>query len=130
MWRSIAVWARLATGFSIRPLRLVTWFGLVLGGLGGLLAFVVVVHRLLYPAEFAMAVAGWASLMVALLLVGGIQMVFLGILGEYAGRMHMSIAGRKPQATIREIKNAGAGVRREVLALANTNAARTPCGRL
>src|SRR4051812_7084878 len=30
--RSIAVWARLATGFSVRPLRLVTWFGLALGG--------------------------------------------------------------------------------------------------
>ncbi|MBX6315220.1 MAG: glycosyltransferase family 2 protein, partial [Isosphaeraceae bacterium] len=35
LWRSLAVWARLATGFSVRPLRLVTWCGLGLGCLGG-----------------------------------------------------------------------------------------------
>ena len=38
LMRSIAVWARLATGHSVRPLRLVTWCGLGLGLLGGLLA--------------------------------------------------------------------------------------------
>ncbi|MEO6811469.1 MAG: glycosyltransferase family 2 protein [Isosphaeraceae bacterium] len=103
-WRSVGVWARLATSFSVRPLRLVTWCGLALGLLGGLLALVVIVQRLLFPERFAAAVAGWASLMVAQLLIGGVQMVFLGVLGEYAGRTHTTIAG-KPQATIREVLN-------------------------
>jgi undecaprenyl-phosphate 4-deoxy-4-formamido-L-arabinose transferase len=103
--RSIAVWARLATGFSVRPLRLVTWFGLVLGALGGLLSVVLILYRLLYPERFVAAVAGWASLMVAQLLIGAIQMVFLGILGEYTGRLHTASAGKKPQATIRETLN-------------------------
>jgi undecaprenyl-phosphate 4-deoxy-4-formamido-L-arabinose transferase len=103
--RSIAVWARLATGFSVRPLRLVTWFGMVLGALGGLLSVVLVLYRLLYPERFVAAVAGWASLMVAQLLIGAIQMVFLGILGEYTGRLHAAAAGKKPQATIRETLN-------------------------
>lgn len=100
--KSLVIWARLATGFSIRPLRLVTFCGLGLGTLGVLLAAAVILDRLFYPERFAMAVAGWASLMVALLLVGGIQMVFLGILGEYAGRTHTTVVG-KPQATIREV---------------------------
>jgi undecaprenyl-phosphate 4-deoxy-4-formamido-L-arabinose transferase len=104
-WRSVAVWARLATSFSVRPLRLVTWCGLILGGLGAILAAVVIVYRLLFPADFEAAVAGWASLMVALLLVGGVQMVFLGVLGEYAGRTHTTVAG-KPQAVVRTILNA------------------------
>jgi undecaprenyl-phosphate 4-deoxy-4-formamido-L-arabinose transferase len=105
--RSIAVWTRLAVGFSVRPLRLVTWFGLVLGILGGLLAVYVALYRVFYPTHFEAAVAGWASLMVTELLLGGARMVFLGILGEYVGRMHAAVAGKKPQATIREILNDG-----------------------
>ena len=105
--RSVAVWSRLATGFSVRPLRVVTWCGLVLGAFGGVLAVVVIAYRLLYPGVFAAAVAGWASLIVAQLLIGGIQMIFLGVLGEYAGRMHTAVAGKKPQATVRQVLNAG-----------------------
>jgi undecaprenyl-phosphate 4-deoxy-4-formamido-L-arabinose transferase len=103
--RSIAVWARLATGHSVRPLRLVTWFGLLLGILGGILALVVILYRLLYPEDFQAAVAGWASLMVSQLLLGGVTMIFLGILGEHVGRMHVAVAGKKPQATIRAVLN-------------------------
>jgi undecaprenyl-phosphate 4-deoxy-4-formamido-L-arabinose transferase len=109
LMRSVAVWARLATGFSVRPLRLVTWCGLALGTLGGLVAAVVVGYRLAYPEHFAAAVAGWASLMVGLLVIGGVQMVFLGVLGEYAGRMHTAVAGKKPQATIRVVVRGGGG---------------------
>jgi undecaprenyl-phosphate 4-deoxy-4-formamido-L-arabinose transferase len=105
LMRSIAVWARLATGHSVRPLRLVTWFGLLLGAVGGILAIVVILYRVLYPQDFQAAVAGWASLMVTQLLLGGATMVFLGILGEYVGRMHSASAGKKPQATIREVLN-------------------------
>jgi undecaprenyl-phosphate 4-deoxy-4-formamido-L-arabinose transferase len=123
--RSIAVWARLATGYSVRPLRLVTWFGLGLGLMGGMLAIVVIFYRLLYPEDFEASVAGWASLMVTQLLLGGARMVFLGILGEYVGRMHATIAGKKPQAAIREVLNDDAGL----VALARAENASVPCGR-
>lgn len=103
--KSIKVWTRMATSFSVRPLRLVTWCGLTLGLLGALLALAVIVDRILYPERFALALAGWASLMVALLVIGGIQMIFLGVLGEYAGRTHTRVVG-KPQATIRAVLNA------------------------
>jgi undecaprenyl-phosphate 4-deoxy-4-formamido-L-arabinose transferase len=125
LMRSIAVWARLATGHSVRPLRLVTWFGLLLGTLGGILAVVVILYRLLYPADFQAAVAGWASLMVAQLLLGGATMTFLGILGEYVGRMHATVAGKKPQAAIREVLNIPA----TPAALAPAEEATAPCGR-
>jgi undecaprenyl-phosphate 4-deoxy-4-formamido-L-arabinose transferase len=108
--RSIIIWSRLATGFSVRPLRIVTLCGLTLGALGGVLAVVVAAYRLLYPERFATAIAGWASLMVGVLVVGGIQMVFLGVLGEYAGRMYTAVAGKKPQATVRTILNAYAEI--------------------
>jgi undecaprenyl-phosphate 4-deoxy-4-formamido-L-arabinose transferase len=104
--RSIRVWGRMVTSFSVKPLRLVTWCGLSQGLLGTALAAGVVLYRLLYPERFAPAVAGWASLMVALLLIGGVQMLFLGILGEYAGRTYTTIVGT-PQAAIRTVLNAG-----------------------
>jgi undecaprenyl-phosphate 4-deoxy-4-formamido-L-arabinose transferase len=107
--RSAAVGARLATGFSVRPLRLVTWCGLALGAVGGLLAAAVVAYRLAYPEAFAAAVAGWASLMVGLLVIGGVQMVFLGVLGEYVGRTHTAVGGKKPQATVRAVIRGGGG---------------------
>lgn len=103
--RSISVWLRLATGFSIRPLRLVTYCGFMLGVLGGLLAVVVVIYRFTFPERFEAAVAGWASLMVSQLLLSSVRLVFLGILGEYVGRLHSAVAGKKPQAVIRTVVN-------------------------
>jgi undecaprenyl-phosphate 4-deoxy-4-formamido-L-arabinose transferase len=107
LFRSIVVWSRLATNFSVRPLRMVTWFGLFLGAVAGLLALVVIAYRLAYPEDFGSAVAGWASLMVTQLFTGSVGMIFLGVLGEYVGRTHTAVAGKKPQASIREVLNAG-----------------------
>jgi undecaprenyl-phosphate 4-deoxy-4-formamido-L-arabinose transferase len=46
--------------------------------------------------------SGWASIMVVILLVGGVQSMILGILGEYVGRTFLSANG-KPQGTIRDV---------------------------
>jgi len=46
--------------------------------------------------------AGWASLMAATLLLSGVQLLILGILGEYIGRLFLT-ANRKPQAVVREV---------------------------
>ena len=103
-WKSVRVWGRLAFSFSVAPLRLVTWFGFTFAILGLLLAAAVISYRLLYPQDFSQNAVGWASLMVALLLVGGIQMIFFGILGEYAGRMFLRVSN-KPQTAVRTILN-------------------------
>lgn len=106
-WKSLRVWARLAVSFSAKPLRLVTWFGLLCAALGLLLAVAVVVYRLRWPEDFTAETVGWASLMVALLVVGGIQMMFFGVLGEYTGRTFLNV-NRKPQSAIREVLNSAA----------------------
>lgn len=106
-WKSLRVWARLAVSFSAKPLRLVTWFGLLFAVVGLLLAIVVVVYRLSWPEHFSRETAGWASLMVALLVVGGIQMIFFGVLGEYTGRTFLNV-NKKPQSAIRTTLNAPA----------------------
>jgi undecaprenyl-phosphate 4-deoxy-4-formamido-L-arabinose transferase len=47
--------------------------------------------------------AGWASLMAAVLLLSGVQLVILGIVGEYLGRLYLTANG-KPQSVIREVR--------------------------
>ena len=103
-WKSLRVWGRLAFSFSTRPMRLVSWFGFAFAALGLLLAVVVILYRLLLPEHFSQGAVGWASLMVALLIVSGIQMLFFGILGEYTGRTFLRV-NEKPQAAIREVLN-------------------------
>jgi undecaprenyl-phosphate 4-deoxy-4-formamido-L-arabinose transferase len=85
-------------------MRLVSWFGVGFAALGLLLAVVVILYRLLFPEHFSPGAVGWASLMVALLIVSGIQMLFFGILGEYTGRTFLRV-NEKPQAAIRVVLN-------------------------
>ena len=103
-WRSVAVWTRLALSFSIKPLRIVSVCGFFFAALGLLMAAVVIAYRLLFPHDFPPSAVGWASLMVALLMVGGIQMIFFGVLGEYAGRTFMTVSNT-PQTAIRRVLN-------------------------
>jgi undecaprenyl-phosphate 4-deoxy-4-formamido-L-arabinose transferase len=111
-WKSLRVWARLAFSFSSRPLRLVSFAGFFFAALGLLLAAVVILYRLLRPEDFPPAAMGWASLMVALLVITGIQMIFFGILGEYTGRTFVRV-NNKPQTAIREVVNRHAGEKRK-----------------
>lgn len=95
--RSISLWLKMATSFSIFPLRVATVVGLLLTAVSVLAAVIIIVRKIFYP-ELA---AGWASLMVTVLLVGGIQTFCLGMLGEYLGRAYLKI-NKKPQYVIRE----------------------------
>ncbi len=105
-WRSVGVGARLLFSFSVRPLRLVAWTGLLtscvafLGGVG------VWIYRVAAPEDFPPESIGWASLIVTVLFMGGLQMVFFGILGEYVGRTHLRV-NDKPQTSVREVFCAG-----------------------
>jgi len=106
-WKSVRVGARLAFSFSSRPLRLVSFLGFFFAALGLVLALVVVCYRLLRPEDFPPSAMGWASLMVALLVLTGIQMIFFGILGEYTGRTFVRV-NNKPQTAIRQVVSRGA----------------------
>jgi hypothetical protein len=79
-------------------------FGLGFGALGALAAAIVVVEAIISdkPPQ------GWASLMVAVLVLAGVQLVVVGLIGEYLGRMFLAV-NRKPQYLVREIFHRGTG---------------------
>lgn len=78
------------TSFTIAPLRLATYFG-ILVALAAFVAIVVLVAKTLLYGD---PVKGYPSLMSVILFLGGIQLVALGALGEYIGRMFNETKGR------------------------------------
>ena len=79
------------TSFSIKPLR----FSIVMGMLISFFAFIYAMYAVvLYMFFPERAVAGWASVLVSVLFMGGIQLLFLGVLGEYLGKLFMQSKNR------------------------------------
>ena len=77
------------TGFSIAPLRFATWLGLV----GGVAAVGVLVYALV-AMLLGRTLPGWTSTVVIVAAVGAVQLLALGILGEYVGRTYVALQGR------------------------------------
>ncbi len=78
------------TSFSTLPLRLATYLGLFSSGVGLFYAF-----YFLYKKIFlGIPVLGYASIIVAVLFVGGVQLLILGIMGEYLGRVYQEVQAR------------------------------------
>jgi polyisoprenyl-phosphate glycosyltransferase len=87
--RSLRVWLKLATGFSIYPLRAITFLGF-LSSIFSIIAGVWIIFRHL---TIGYNVEGWPSLMVTGTFLGGIQLVCVGMIGEYVGRAYLLAAG-------------------------------------
>ena len=96
--RLVRLWLNLATSFSLAPLRLAIFAGLGMSVLGAIGA-VATIGEALFVHKTP---SGWASTMVVLLLVSGVQSMILCVLGEYVGRTFLSANG-KPQGTVRSI---------------------------
>lgn len=94
--RLVSLWLNMFTNFSILPLRLATWIGFVISVFGLGLGLAIVAEKIANPA----LPMGYPSLMVSVLVIGGIQCFLLGMLGEYLGRMFMSV-NQKPQYVVR-----------------------------
>jgi undecaprenyl-phosphate 4-deoxy-4-formamido-L-arabinose transferase len=90
------LWLRVAVNFSVMPLR----FGLLLGaalGLIGLAASVLVlIEYFLHDLPL-----GYGSVMAAILVFSGAQLMIVGMLGEYVGRIYLTVSQR-PQYVVRE----------------------------
>ena len=84
--------------FSVIPLRMATLIGTCMAALG-VAGFLIV----LVEAFSVGTPAGWASLMAATLLLAGVQLMMLGLLGEYIGRVFLTI-NRKPQFVVRNVE--------------------------
>jgi polyisoprenyl-phosphate glycosyltransferase len=79
------------TSFSVVPLRLVTWLALTIITLAVLATALVFIVRLVNPDYF---IPGYASIMLTMIFFGGFQLLALGIIGEYLGRMYESVKAR------------------------------------
>jgi len=79
------------TSFSYLPLQLATYLGFSLAALSGLAIIVVILLRLLGPSN---PLAGQATTLVIVLFLGGVQLISLGIIGEYLGRIYDEVKGR------------------------------------
>ena len=89
------------TAFSITPLRIATFVGIV-SSLGGFaMGACIIIRKLLDPLAID---AGYSSLMAVILFIGGMIMIMLGICGEYIGRIYISI-NNSPQYVIRGVYN-------------------------
>jgi len=84
VWKSfILAWDAL-TSFSSSPLTWITGLGVIFALLGVLEAISIVINKLRNPEGL---VAGWVTVMVSVLILGGIQLISLGIIGQYIGRI-------------------------------------------
>lgn len=88
--------------FSKAPLRLATWLGLVVSLASFILAVVFVVQKLTGQFE----IRGWASTVVIILFLGGVQLLTIGIIGEYLSRIYDEVKQR-PLYVVRDTDNAG-----------------------
>lgn len=77
------------TSFSVRPIRLVIALGFIFALLGLLMALYAVVQAFL-----GQTVSGWASLMVSVWIVGGVQLMALGLIGTYVGKIYTEVKRR------------------------------------
>ena len=84
------------TSLSNKPIRLVTLAGVICGLLGVVMAIYVLVS--LFRGH---SVAGWASIMMSIWLLGGMQLVALGLIGEYVGKIYMETK-RRPKFILEE----------------------------
>jgi len=104
--RSVSLWLKMATSFSVFPLRVL----FVFGALVALISMLVILYVVFSKFHNPDLPIGWASTIAAILFVGGVQMLGLGLLGEYLGRAYMKLNG-KPQYVVREIISSSRTVR-------------------
>ncbi len=99
--KMIHLWLNGFTAFSVKPLRLSAIIGFLIALFGFIYGIYIVIYKVFINPEI---VQGYSSLMSAFLFVSGIIMIMLGIIGEYIGRIYISI-NNSPQFVIKETKN-------------------------
>ena len=101
----IALWLNGFTAFSVKPLRIATVIGGVFSLIGFLYSIWIIVEKMINPE----VVLGWSSVMAGILIIGGMILCVLGIIGEYIGRIYISL-NNSPQYVIKEKINLEDGV--------------------
>lgn len=100
----IGLWFNGFTAFSVKPLRAATAIGVACSAVGFIYGIYTVVKKFVNPN----VPMGFSSMMSAIVFMGGMTMVMLGLVGEYIGRIYISM-NNSPQFVIRETINDGEG---------------------
>ncbi|WP_127717870.1 glycosyltransferase family 2 protein [Halobacteriovorax sp. HLS] len=93
----LRLWSYMFLNFSVYPLRVASLFGTAFALLGFTGAIFVIIEKIFYPETQI----GWSSLIISITLFSGIQLIILGLLGEYIGRVFLT-QNQIPQYTIYE----------------------------
>ena len=96
----ISLWMNGFTAFSIKPLRISTIIGVLVSLFGFIFGIYTIIHKLINP----LTPAGYSSIMAVMLFLGGIILMMLGLIGEYIGRIYISI-NNSPQYVIKRMTN-------------------------
>jgi dolichol-phosphate mannosyltransferase len=99
------------TSFSFFPLQMATYLGFTIAGLSGLGAILVIIARLFGDPK-NQPFFGQATTLVMVLFLGGVQLISLGIIGEYLGRVYDEVKGR-PMYIVNEVVGFEENVKRE-----------------
>jgi len=92
----LGLWMNGFTAFSVKPLRIASYAGMLCAFLGFSFGIWAIVNKLIIHPEAPM---GYSSMMAALLFIGGMLMLILGLIGEYIGRIYICI-NRSPQYVV------------------------------
>ena len=93
----LALWFNGFTAFSTKPLRIATVSGTLFAGIGFLYALYTIIKKFVNPA----VPMGFSSMMSAILVIGGLILIMLGLIGEYIGRMYICM-NSAPQYVVRD----------------------------
>lgn len=91
----LRLWSNII-GFTVKPLRLAMQTGMFISVASVIFALIIFIRKLIHPSIDP----GWSSMMVAIFFSLGVQLFFIGMIGEYIGRTYMSI-NKEPQYVIR-----------------------------
>jgi polyisoprenyl-phosphate glycosyltransferase len=88
----ISLWLNMFVNFSIKPLRIATVTGVIISSCSFFLGAYFIIDKILHPSISA----GWTSIIVLVLFTTGMQLIFLGLIGEYLGKQYLDQNGTPP----------------------------------
>lgn len=94
----ISLWWAIVFNFSTLPMRFFAVLGSIMSGI----SLLGILYVLVDYFAFGVSADGWASLMIVVLFVAGVQFVFLSLIGEYAAQIYIQDIG-KPQSSVRRV---------------------------
>ncbi len=93
----LSLWLNMFINFSIKPMRIFTFFGIIVSIFSFILAVFFIIDKILHPENQS----GWTSLAVSILFFSGIQIVFMGLISEYIGKQYLD-SNKTPQWTVKK----------------------------